>query len=142
MHANLPSAGQAVHRFGLILLIAALCILAAAGLSAPLHAQAAGEFVTRAKRAILMDADSGAVLYQFNADELAPPASMSKLMTLEVLFNAMKQGKVKPEDEFLMSEYAWRASTNSSRASSCSRATTPASPSPRPWGGRSRASRS
>lgn len=108
MHANLPSAGQAVHRIGLIILVAALCILAAAGLSAPLHAQAAGEFVTRAKRAILMDADSGAVLYQFNADELAPPASMSKLMTLEVLFNAMKQGKVKPEDEFLMSEYAWR----------------------------------
>ncbi len=74
----------------------------------PALAQASGEFVTRAKRAILMDADSGAVLYQQNADELAPPASMSKLMTLEVLFQAMKQGKVKPEDEFLMSEYAWR----------------------------------
>jgi D-alanyl-D-alanine carboxypeptidase (penicillin-binding protein 5/6) len=71
-------------------------------------AQASGEFTTRAKRAILMDADSGAVLFQFNADELAPPASMSKLMTLEVLFQAMKQGKVKPEDEFMMSEYAWR----------------------------------
>jgi serine-type D-Ala-D-Ala carboxypeptidase (penicillin-binding protein 5/6) len=71
-------------------------------------AQGSGEFTTRAKRAILMDAESGAVLYQLNADELAPPASMSKLMTLEVLFQAMKQGKVKPEDEFLMSEYAWR----------------------------------
>jgi D-alanyl-D-alanine carboxypeptidase (penicillin-binding protein 5/6) len=108
MHVNLPSARKAVHRFGLFRLVAALIILAVAGAAAPLHAQAAGEFVTRAKRAILMDADSGAVLYQFNADELAPPASMSKLMTLEVLFNAMKQGKVKPDDEFLMSEYAWR----------------------------------
>ena len=74
----------------------------------PAMAQASGEFTTRAKRAILMDAETGAVLFQFNADELAPPASMSKLMTLEVLFQAMKQGKVKPEDEFLMSEYAWR----------------------------------
>lgn len=71
-------------------------------------AQAGGEFVSRAKRAILIDYDSGAVLYQLNADELAPPASMSKLMTLEVLFQAMKDGRVKPEDEFLMSEYAWR----------------------------------
>ena len=71
-------------------------------------AQAGGEFVSRAKRAILIDYDSGAVLYQLNADELAPPASMSKLMTLEVLFQAMKDGRVKPEDEFMMSENAWR----------------------------------
>lgn len=83
-------------------------LLALLATSAPAFAQASGEFVTRAKRAILMDADTAAVLFQHNADELAPPASMSKLMTLEVLFQAMKQGKVKPEDEFLMSEYAWR----------------------------------
>lgn len=82
------------------------CLVSATG--SEVQAQASGEFTTRAKRAILMDAESGAVLFQFNADELAPPASMSKLMTLEVLFQAMKQGKVKPEDEFLMSEYAWR----------------------------------
>lgn len=75
---------------------------------APAFAQQSGEFVSRAKRAILMDADSGAVLYQLNADELAPPASMSKLMTLAVLFKHMKDGKVTPQDEFLMSEYAWR----------------------------------
>ena len=90
------------------ILAAALTVFAPFVTSVPAFAQGAGEFVTRAKRAILMDADSGAVLFQYNADELAPPASMSKLMTLEVLFNAMKQRKVKPEDEFLMSEYAWR----------------------------------
>lgn len=88
----------------------AVCLIAAAALvvTTPAYSQASGEFVSRAKRAILMDADSGAVLFQQNADELAPPASMSKLMTLELLFQAMKQGRVKPEDEFLMSEYAWR----------------------------------
>lgn len=97
----------------LCLAIFAVSLVAAGGPAwlcggGPALAQASGEFTTRAKRAILMDAETGAVLFQFNADELAPPASMSKLMTLEVLFQAMKQGKVKPEDEFLMSEYAWR----------------------------------
>ncbi len=91
---------------GLLAVVALFAALASS--ASPSAAQGSGEFVSRAKRAILMDAESGAVLYQLNADELAPPASMSKLMTLEVLFQAMKQGRVKPEDEFLMSEYAWR----------------------------------
>ena len=66
------------------------------------------EFSVRARQAILVDADSGAVMFQHNADELAPPASMSKLMTLAVLFRALKDGRVTPETEYLMSEYAWR----------------------------------
>ena len=73
-----------------------------------LAAAPATEFTIKARQAVLMDADSGAVLFQFNADELAPPASMSKLMTLAVLFRAIKAGTVKLEDEFLMSENAWR----------------------------------
>lgn len=66
------------------------------------------DFTGKAKHAVLMDATSGAILYQQRADELAPPASMSKLMVLAVLFKAIKNGQLKPEDEFLMSEYAWR----------------------------------
>ena len=66
------------------------------------------EFTSKAKHAILMDATSGAILYQQRADDLSPPASMSKLMVLAVLFKAMKNGQLKPDDEFLMSEYAWR----------------------------------
>ena len=65
-------------------------------------------YVTKAPRAVLMDAASGAILFQHNGDELAPPASLSKLMTLAVLFKAMKAGKVKPADEFTMSVNAWR----------------------------------
>ncbi len=65
-------------------------------------------YTTKAKRAILMDAETGAVLYQFNADELAPPASMSKLMTLAVLFRAIRSGKMKTSDELTMSVNAWR----------------------------------
>ncbi len=66
------------------------------------------EMTTRAKQAILLDANTGAVLFQHNADELAPPASMSKLMTLAVIFRALKEGRIKLEDEILVSENAWR----------------------------------
>ena len=65
-------------------------------------------FATKAPRAFLMDADTGATLYQHNADELAPPASMAKLMTLAVLFRAIKEGRVHMTDEFVMSVNAWR----------------------------------
>ncbi len=74
----------------------------------PVHAQANNEFTIKARQAYLMDAESGAVLFQHNADQLAPPASMSKLMTLAVAFRALKEGKIKLSDEFLMSENAWR----------------------------------
>ena len=71
-------------------------------------AQTQPDLTTKARQAILMDADSGAVLFQHNADELMAPASMSKLMTLAVIFKALKTGQIKLEDEFLMSVNAWR----------------------------------
>jgi D-alanyl-D-alanine carboxypeptidase (penicillin-binding protein 5/6) len=87
----------------------AVAFVAAATVLVPAPAVAQqGALATKAKNAILIDYNSGAVLYQHAADELVFPASMSKLMTLAVLFKAMKDGKVKPEDEFLMSENAWR----------------------------------
>ena len=67
-----------------------------------------GDFVSKAKNAYLMDADSGAVLYQLNGDDAVPPASMSKLMTLAVLFKTLKAGNLRLTDEFVVSEGAWR----------------------------------
>lgn len=61
-----------------------------------------------APTAILMEATSGSILFEKNADELRPPSSMMKLMTVEVVFNAIKEGKVKLTDEFRISEGAWR----------------------------------
>lgn len=66
------------------------------------------EVTTKARQAILMDADSGAILFQHKADELMAPASMSKLMTLAVIFKALKSGQVKMEDDFPVSANAWR----------------------------------
>ena len=76
--------------------------------TAELAEAADSAFTTKAQRAILMDAETGAVLFQQNADQLAPPASMSKLMTLAVLFRAIKSGHIKLTDEFVMSVNAWR----------------------------------
>lgn len=75
------------------------------------------EFTIKAKQAIVMDATSGAVLFQYNADELFPPASTSKLMTAAVVFRALKDGKRSLDDELPMSEYAWRTGGAPSRTS-------------------------
>jgi len=61
-----------------------------------------------APTAILIEAKSGSVLFEKNADELRAPSSMMKLMTVEVVFNAIKEGKVKLTDEYRISENAWR----------------------------------
>src|SRR5262245_55614866 len=51
-----------------------------------------GGFQTAAPHAILIEAESGSVLFEKAADDLIPPASLSKLMTAEVVFNEVKQG--------------------------------------------------
>ncbi|MET0638731.1 MAG: D-alanyl-D-alanine carboxypeptidase family protein [Hyphomicrobium sp.] len=87
-----------------------LAVAAILGLSAAVSKLAAADstFTTKAPHAVLMDAGSGAILFQHNPDELFAPASMSKLMTLEMLFRAIKDGRIKKTDEFTMSVNAWR----------------------------------
>jgi D-alanyl-D-alanine carboxypeptidase (penicillin-binding protein 5/6) len=67
-----------------------------------------GGFDGDAPTAILIEASSGSVLFEKNADELRAPSSMMKLMTAEVVFRALKQGEIKPTDEYHVSENAWR----------------------------------
>ncbi|MDP3076370.1 D-alanyl-D-alanine carboxypeptidase family protein [Bradyrhizobium sp.] len=67
-----------------------------------------GGFDGDAPTAILIEASSGSVLFEKNADELRPPSSMMKLMTAEVVFNAIKKGEIKLTDEYRVSENAWR----------------------------------
>lgn len=82
----------------------AVCI-ALCGFGAPSHA---AEFTTSAEHAILVEADTGIVLFEKNADEKMEPASMSKLMTLAVVFRELKAGRLKLDQEFPVSEHAWR----------------------------------
>ena len=67
-----------------------------------------GGFDGDAPTAILIEASSGSVLFEKNADELRAPSSMMKLMTAEVMFHAIQEGKVKLTDEYRISENAWR----------------------------------
>ena len=69
---------------------------------------AAATFETPARHAILVDFDTGAVLFEKNADEPMPPASMSKMMTIYVLFDRLKNGSLSLDDTFSVSEKAWR----------------------------------
>lgn len=66
------------------------------------------DFETRAPFALLMDYESGAVLFQKNADERMEPASMAKLMTIAVVMDMLKTGRLSDNDEFFISEHAWR----------------------------------
>ena len=68
----------------------------------------AGGFAGDAPTAILIEASSGSVLSEKNADELRAPSSMMKLMTVETVFHAIEKGDVKLTDEYHISEHAWR----------------------------------
>ena len=63
---------------------------------------------TKAKYALLMDADTGYVMFDKQSDESMHPASMSKLMTSYLVEEALKSGKYKEDTEFTVSENAWR----------------------------------
>ncbi|TVR07905.1 MAG: D-alanyl-D-alanine carboxypeptidase [Salinarimonadaceae bacterium] len=78
---------------------------------------AAQTFETRAEQAFLMDAESGAVLFSKNADDLMVPASMAKIMTVEVIADEIRRGRINDETEFLISENAWRNGGAPSRGS-------------------------
>lgn len=84
---------------------------ATAALALATAAATAGQVLaldTAARAAIVVDLTSGAVLLEKNADEPLPPASMSKLMTLNMVFEALDQERLSLEDELPVSETAWR----------------------------------
>ena len=63
---------------------------------------------TLAKEAVLMDAETGAILFEKNADAPMAPASMSKLMTVFMIFERLRDGRLSLDDTFRISENAWR----------------------------------
>ncbi|OAZ09351.1 D-Ala-D-Ala carboxypeptidase [Thalassospira tepidiphila MCCC 1A03514] len=63
---------------------------------------------TSAREAFIMDFDTGAVLLDKEGDTLTEPASMTKMMTVHMLFKYIKDGRVSMDDTFHVSEKAWR----------------------------------
>ena len=100
-----------------VLLGLAACVLLAGGIYGSLAAPAGiaggktkeeSGFQTAAPHAILIEAETGSVLFEKASDVLVAPASLAKLMTQETVFNEIKEGNVKLDEEFLISERAWR----------------------------------
>src|SRR5215475_4536899 len=106
--------------------VAAVTVLLAAGLNGPPASAARGHpkakpasaaqapaqpstgMDTQAKHAFVIEVETGTVLLDKAADERMPPASMSKIMTAYIVFDMLKQGRAKLEDELPVSERAWR----------------------------------
>lgn len=80
----------------------------AVSLAVALGAGSAQAIDTGAPQAILVDYETGNVLYSKAADEVMYPASMTKMMTIYMLFERLKNGSLSLEDTFSVSEYAWR----------------------------------
>jgi serine-type D-Ala-D-Ala carboxypeptidase (penicillin-binding protein 5/6) len=101
-------------RAGAVGLLAAVLAMGAAAIvrlpaasAAPVTTKTEG-FQTGGTAAALLDVNSNSFLFEKNADEPFPPASLAKLMTLEYVFNEITQGHIKLDDEYIISENAWR----------------------------------
>jgi D-alanyl-D-alanine carboxypeptidase (penicillin-binding protein 5/6) len=96
--------GGWARRLSLILAAAALFFAGAAHAQAP----AAGGFSSPARNAIIIDGATGTTLYCQDCDAPMPPASMSKLMTILVVAEAIRAGRINENTRFRVSERAWR----------------------------------
>jgi D-alanyl-D-alanine carboxypeptidase (penicillin-binding protein 5/6) len=86
--------------------------------SAPSALAQQGAFQTTAPYVALMDADTQSILLEKGADTAVTPASTSKIMTAELVFREIAEGRLKLDDQFPVSEYAWRTGGAPSRGSS------------------------
>ncbi len=64
------------------------------------------DLAPNAQSAVLMDADTGTVMFEKNKDAKLPPASITKIMTMLLIMEALDQGKLKMDEKVRTSEYA------------------------------------
>ena len=81
------------------------------------YAQASNSLVLKAQQAYMIDAETGTVLLAINENAQFAPASLAKLMTVELVMDALTKGQISPETSYPVSEYAWRTGGAPSRAS-------------------------
>jgi len=93
------------RRLAVVTMAAALAI---GGTAAQLGTAHADTIVTSGKEAIVLDFNTGAILLDKNADEQMVPSSMSKLMTVYLVFERLKAGSLKLTDKLPVSETAWK----------------------------------
>src|SRR6476619_6458918 len=90
-----------MHRFGMMALAAGLFLTpVAAALAAPPQ--------ILAPHALLIEAETGSILFEKQADDLVAPASLAKLMTINVVFDQLQLGNISLDNEYAISVNAWR----------------------------------
>lgn len=99
-------AGSFVGR--LVCCLAVVCLAGAGGAAPPLPGVGAESF-------ILMDADTGEVLGEKNADVRLPPASLTKIMSAYLVFNALRDDALQMDQEVIISPRAWAANVVGSK---------------------------
>ena len=97
--------GQIMHKYSTFLFGTFFLL---AGFFAPLVITKAQAIESRADYALLMDVNTGVVLFEKNGAAPMTPASMSKLMTVLMVFDALKHGTLSLEDTLFVSDNAWR----------------------------------
>src|SRR3977135_1930420 len=85
-----------------------LLMVVAGLLLAPLKFAVAAPPQIQAPHALLVEAEPGSVLFEKAADDLVAPASLAKLMTINVVFDQLQLGNISLDDEFVISVNAWR----------------------------------
>ncbi|WP_210056590.1 D-alanyl-D-alanine carboxypeptidase family protein [Neorhizobium petrolearium] len=92
-----------------LLFFLCLIVLGVARISGPASAQQpTPAFVTKAKQVYMVEAKTGTVLLASNENQAFPPASLAKLMTMEVVFSAIRRGEISRDTVYPVSEHAWR----------------------------------
>lgn len=90
------------------ILFAGVCALGSLIFSCAASAQEPGAPELKAKQAYLVEAKTGTVLLAQNENQAFPPASLAKLMTMDLVFEAVGRGEIKLDQSFFVSENAWR----------------------------------
>jgi len=91
-----------------------VCLLSAASAAAAADPAPAG-FVTKAAQAYMIEASTGTVLLAKNEDQPFSPASLAKLMTMDIVFASLKGGEITLDTDYPVSEFAWRTGGAPSR---------------------------
>lgn len=97
-----------MKRFLALLLCVLMCVqpVCAEGNTEESTTESAAGVEVSAPSALLMEASTGQVIYEKDADVQRAPASVTKIMTLLLIFDALEEGKIALEDEVTTSEYA------------------------------------
>lgn len=95
-----------MKKYGRVLLSAILALVLMVGSLFPVYGAETDPLTLESKSAVLMDGATGTVLYEKNSHEAMPPASVTKVMTLLLIYEAEEAGQFKWEDSVQVSEYA------------------------------------